>query len=558
MASAPQDISRSLQVFAAGFHEQGKQLSELQASSPATFQHVILSLLMEARDTPRFRFLIAYLSSRGLLPEYVQALRRKDRGVAALVSELAERMLPEGSAIAARGNGPGPDLDVAYLLGLLEAFSTGLNLLTLHTGAAGGMDDRLRARLATILGKAARTHEVFWGLVNDPNPRVRANAVESLWGSGIRMAAEVFRQSAGDTNHRVAANALVGQYLEGLPESVAGLVALIRRPDQAARAAAAWAMGRVGDERFLPLLHATRRLPGQEPSVVRNCLAAVKRIQHHASGAEPEELAVRILDARKAEGARAVLEVSVHPRLESTAHPWLPGTAFRIQESGKPVWEYTCEEVRADRPLAVAFMLPVGLEGMRAKGRIYRALLREAFTLRREADRIALALYAETPIQSPTVLFEPTPLASEAGEIENTLADLPGPANVPQGPFGVLAALTEGMRQFDGDHHVIWIVDRLSTGFLDRAGFPEPRDVQLHVICTADAPLGAVRSATGLARASGGRFLHLPESDELGSAAEDLSRALYRHYRLNCPAPKEQAHWSVEVASGEFRGKTPD
>ncbi len=183
MASAPQDISRSLQAFAAGFHEQGKQLSELQASSPSTFQHVILSLLLEARDTPRFRFLIAFLSSRGFLPQAVQALRQVDRGLAALVVELAERMLPDGAAISKTAAGAGADPDISYLMGLLEAFSAGLNLLNVYAGPVEKLDSRVRARLASILGKAARTHDAYQALVQDPDPRVRANGVEALWGS---------------------------------------------------------------------------------------------------------------------------------------------------------------------------------------------------------------------------------------------------------------------------------------------------------------------------------------------------------------------------------------
>jgi len=183
MASAPQDISRSIQAFAAGFHEQGKQLSELQASSPSTFQHVILSLLLEARDTPRFRFLIAFLSSRGFLPQCVHALRQVDRGLAALVVELAERMLPDGATITAPDGGPGADPDISYLMGLLEAFSTGLNLLNVYAGPVEKLDSRVRARLAATLGKAARTHDSFQMLVQDPDPRVRGNGVEALWGS---------------------------------------------------------------------------------------------------------------------------------------------------------------------------------------------------------------------------------------------------------------------------------------------------------------------------------------------------------------------------------------
>ncbi|NWF84181.1 MAG: hypothetical protein HXY18_10165 [Bryobacteraceae bacterium] len=299
MATAPQDISRSLQAFAAGFHEQGKQLSELQASSPSTFQHVILSLLLEARDTPKFRFLIAYLSSRGLLAQFIRGLRQVDRGLAALVVELAERMLPEGLSPASAAGPPVPDPEAGYLLGLLEAFSTGLNLLALNSGTVGSLNTRLRARLAVILGKAARTHDAFLALAEDADPRVRANCLEALWGCTSATARVLFERGTRDPHHRVVANALIGQYMQGNPASVAGLARMIHRADAASKSAAAWAMGRTGDSRFTPLLQAVRRAPGQDPVVVRNCLAAVRRVQQSGDGEQAQELVLRILDARR-------------------------------------------------------------------------------------------------------------------------------------------------------------------------------------------------------------------------------------------------------------------
>lgn len=552
MASAPQDITRSLQAFAAGFHEQGKQLSELQVSSPATFQQVILSLLLEARDTPKFRFLIAYLSSRGFLPQTLEGLRRVDRGLAALVVELAERMLPDGLPAPAA---PPPAVvgpEAGYLVGLLEAFSTGLNLLSIN-GPIEDLDTRVRARLALILGKAARTHDAFLALTADTDARVRANCVEALWGSQSATAREVFARAAGDAHHRVAANALIGQYLQGDPASVAGLAAMIRRSDTASKGAAAWAMGRTGDSRFAPLLQATRRLPGQDPLVVRNCLAAIKRIQHNSAAELGQEVLLRILDARRTPDGNIVLSVSARVAGAVEA-PRFAGTAFSIVAGETPVWNYDCREAGAPPALAVAFLLPIGLEGMRAKGRIYRALLQQAFGRRREDDRIALALYAGTPVVSPNPLFGPGPLASDPAGIDATLSDPPGPANVAQGPLAPLAEVASSLRSFAGERHMVWLVEALDLSLLERAGTPNLEGVTLHAICTGQASEAACRFASALARSSGGAYVRLESEEDLGAACEDLEASLYHHYRLVCAAPKEAVRWSVQLSNGRFQG----
>lgn len=554
MASAPQDISRSLQAFATGFHEQGKQLSELQTASPSVFQHVVLSLLLEARDTPRFRFLIAYLVSRGLLTQCAGALREVDRGLAALVAELAERMMPDGAPPIDNCPVQGVAPDIGLLLGLLEAYSTGLNLLTTHAEAIESLDGKLKARLAAILGKAARTHDIYMALVEDGNPRVRANAVESLWGSMGGMARQIFARAAKDPNHRVAANGLIGLYQQGDPASIEGLVELLARPVPEARAAAAWAMGRIGEPRFIPLLHATRRRPGQDPMVVKNCLAAVKRAERTRAIGTVKELSLRILAGHATLPGQVALAVCA--RLAgSTELPALRGTSFHLAHGDAPVWRYSCESVQAKAPMAVAFLLPVGAEALRARGRVYRAVLDEAFALRREADRISLALYAEQPAVSPNPLYGASELAADPADVRETLADLPGLANVPQGPFGPMEELAAKLNLFEGERNLVWLVDHLAAVFLEHVQQPSLGGVKLHVLCTARAPSAALRVAAAMAKSTGGAFLHLGDGEDLNSACLDLIASFHLHYRLTCPSPGEASRWCVVVDDGGYRGR---
>ncbi len=369
------------------------------------------------------------------------------------------------------------------------------------------------------------------------------------------MAKLVFERAAEDPHHRVAANALVGLYQQGDPASVAGLAGMIRRPDLASRAAAAWAMGRIGDPRFIPLLQSTRRLPGQDPSVVRNCLGAVKRIQHNSHAEQAEEVHLRIMDVQRTPPGKVTLAVAGRV-MGKIQPPQFRGTAFHLCAGEHAVWEYTCEAVAGGPALAIAFLLPVGVEAMRAKARCYRAVLGEAFLRRREVDRIALALYAETAVASSTSLYGPGPLSSDPAEIQDTLSDLPGPAQVPQGPLGPLEELLRTLRQFSGERHMIWVIDHLAGAFLERATAPEFEGVKLHAVCTAQAPPPATRLAATWVRASGGTFLHLGKEDDLDSACEDVAASAYLHYRLSCADPREAVHWSLQLSGGEYQGKT--
>jgi HEAT repeat protein len=78
-----------------------------------------------------------------------------------------------------------------------------------------------------------------------PVPRVRANAVESIWDhpdAGIRKA---LQDCSRDSSQRVAVNALVGLSRLGDMEASRRLAGMAKSPDPVARAGAAWGMGHV-------------------------------------------------------------------------------------------------------------------------------------------------------------------------------------------------------------------------------------------------------------------------------------------------------------------------
>lgn len=137
-------------------------------------------------------------------------------------------------------------------------------------------DAAIRSRIVMMLGLARQDLDAMAPYFRDPDPRVRANAVESLWGQSSRAVKNLFACASLDAHPRVAANALLGLYWAGDADAVGQLMSLASRREACWRASAAWAMGRSGDEAFVPLLRAM--VAAEEPAVRRCALKALVAI----------------------------------------------------------------------------------------------------------------------------------------------------------------------------------------------------------------------------------------------------------------------------------------
>jgi HEAT repeat protein len=149
-------------------------------------------------------------------------------------------------------------LSLVPTLGDFTALLPWLRKLTQHG------DERVRSRAVKLLCELRPNSTAIHSLVQEPKPRVRANAIEALWNANVAEAASVFKAAASDTNHRVAANALVGLHLQHDPAALPKIIELSESPDHLFRTAMAWCLGFIADERGLPTL---QRL-SKDPSVI--------------------------------------------------------------------------------------------------------------------------------------------------------------------------------------------------------------------------------------------------------------------------------------------------
>jgi len=156
-------------------------------------------------------------------------------------------------------------------------------------------DPQVRSKAATLYGRTSRNAEWVRTRLGEADARVRANAVESLWGEVTEAAQAVLKEASRDRHHRVAANAWIGLHHAGAKDVVSSLKRMAQAEDPMARAAAAFAMGRTGRVDFRPVLE--QLLKDSSPHARSQALRALIRIQQNlrqmagATEPEPEETA---------------------------------------------------------------------------------------------------------------------------------------------------------------------------------------------------------------------------------------------------------------------------
>jgi hypothetical protein len=217
----------------------------------------------------------------------------------------------------------------------------------------------LRSKAVLMLGRGNRSANWVQSRLLDPDPRIRANALEALWGVESDTARALLLSAAGDDNNRVAGNALLGLYRLGDCRTLTEAVKMAGHASTAFRATAAWLMGETGDERFQAPL---ARL-GRDPvaAVRRRALKATNQLRTAAAQASQTPLwRISGLFMETASGPdkdRRKLLVSVIPPDGTERIRALP-TQFRLSEDGCPVLSYCVAERSVPEAVSVIFVFP--------------------------------------------------------------------------------------------------------------------------------------------------------------------------------------------------------
>jgi hypothetical protein len=141
-------------------------------------------------------------------------------------------------------------------------------------------DARVRSRAAKLLYALEPESSEIERQMQDHSPRVRANVLEGLWKSKSPETTDFFKAALSDENHRVVGNALVGLYLQGDFSALDRLSELSTSTHASFRAAAAWSLGFISDERGIPELQ--RLSMDQSLNVRKQAISSLVKLQREA------------------------------------------------------------------------------------------------------------------------------------------------------------------------------------------------------------------------------------------------------------------------------------
>ncbi len=214
-------------------------------------------------------------------------------------------------------------------------------------------DPRLRAR-AALLGASLPNGRHLLELYRDePDPRVRASIVESLWLDDRPIGRIVFEEARRNLQPRVRAYGLLGLYRLGDLRALTALAEMAESPQALSRAVARSALELLHEPRFEPLLMRLRNEFGDWPARPEPISPAVRY------GRRPIHLTVPRV--RRISSGRLRVQLSALLDDEEQLDPALRLLDLRTWVDGQPVLSYTMSRVVPARRLGVGMIFPMSL-----------------------------------------------------------------------------------------------------------------------------------------------------------------------------------------------------
>jgi hypothetical protein len=312
-------------------------------------------------------------SAEEAVPRAREALERGEP-VDARLGELVVEELSAG----------GSSLKLRHLLGIIGALDGGQHILKARSLLLAHTDPYVRSKATLILGRAGRNADWVMRRLLDPDARVQASAVESVWGIDTPEMRKVMHTAVRSPTSRVVANALIGLYRLGEVGCIPRLFELAEHSGEAQRLSARWAMGETGDPRFLGYLNSVFRTdqPRDRAMVIR----ALGRIRRNVALLEQAgKLRVEVLSFVSSGLNERRMQLGLPPSGHRVLDPLAP-TDFVIEEDGRPVTRYSAVHHGEPDVMVSGFVVPRILSRADPYAMAIESALRACLEIRRKAD----------------------------------------------------------------------------------------------------------------------------------------------------------------------------
>lgn len=522
----------------------GKLLQRLFLDDPKQFLIDALPLLRSAPDTQGFYYILALLHSQNLIlknlcdpllfnkKESIALARRMSRVEPLFDMKLIKLLLANQELPALKEKEQ--ETQTVAGLRLLEIMSEvsdrGRSLLLaqlLHHS-----NPQVRSKAALLVGKT--TQDVKWvsQRMNETDSRIRANAVEALWGLESEECRQVFLEALEDPANRVVGNGVLGLYRLGVPSAVGSMVSMVNHPDDGFKKTGFWVIGESGDVRFLSIL--ARLMRESSPSIRSYVFRAFARLKQKRSllAAMPGLRLQALMNSIEPGGFRE-LGLSVRST-EGNSVIGLKPTQFVIWESSDLILDYNVRSAVEKEPLSVAFAVPRNTLPPDSKS-LWERALQDCLTRRRNADAWMILQYCPAQGSQPADQQQEWPsdlrFSVDAAVLGKAICSRIPRQLSADSLMHALSSLIEAAARGRGRRHLIFLDDGSSEvpgtdqiqAMVHSASVAE---VAIHGISQRESPLHR------LCKNSGGQWLIARSENSVPDLLAALYSYLYASYQL--------------------------
>jgi hypothetical protein len=405
------------------------RIRDLLDNDRELFYATSMAVLKTAADSRGGQYLVSLMAANGLLQRALcdESLSREDAlslgRAARRVDPMVEVALARSLADSAMGSGVGKIADPARLMDILCEIADAGRIMPSLMRMMRHPDSHIRSKAVKLIGRGSLSAKWVMGRLSESDPRVRANAVESLWGVDTPEARSLLSFAVNDGDNRVVGNALLGQYYLGEPAVLTDVIKLAGVESILFRSTAAWVMGESADPRFTDSLR--RMISDPDAAVRKRVFAALGQIK--TANAQPPvgdrwHVAGRMLAGESVKGLRRLMLAIAGEDMRD--QPKVMPLQFLLTEGTQYVTSYKVTEKPLPESMSVVFVMPRSREA--AEGAFYEGVL-NCMRWKRPSDLWSLLPYIETgdgeapPPRDP----EPPLFTSSAEALGTALRGLP-------------------------------------------------------------------------------------------------------------------------------------
>ena len=275
-------VTSLLENFSPQDRNAGRQLAAMLKEDPASFQRDVVDYMSSGGELPGTRMLIWLLQREHKLLDILLDAQLASLEVAIKVAPLIKMTVDQLDVLLVRELQGAPEELAFRILRLLAEVSNSNRTLPLLTTTLRQANPALRSKAARIFSRHCQNTLFVENALKDPDPEVRASAIQGLSESAYQPSRSILVQAFMDSDPAVRSHAAVACHRMGDPDQALKMVTVMSsHGNPGFRAPAAWAMGEIGSRPCVTLLEKLRNDP--DPKVCAQAGEALSKLLKNQS-----------------------------------------------------------------------------------------------------------------------------------------------------------------------------------------------------------------------------------------------------------------------------------